>query len=44
MKSSAYDIVYVGGCGGSVVHIDAKECGDRTEPWGTPFLEISCVR
>ena len=19
------------------MHVDVKECGDRTEPWGTPF-------
>ena len=26
-----------GGCGGSVVHVDVKSEGDRTEPWGTPL-------
>ena len=34
VKSFAYDIVYVGRCGGSVVHVDDKECGGTEQSLG----------
>ena len=35
--------VYVGGCGGSVVHVDVKECGGQNRSLGDSVGEISCV-
>ena len=43
MKSSAYDIVHVGGCGGSVVHVDVKVCGGQNRALGDSVGEIFCV-
>ena len=37
VKSSAYDIVNVGGCCVTGVHVDVKKCGGSVG-------EISCVR
>ena len=44
VKSSAYGIVYVGGCGGSVVDVDVKECGGHNRALEDSVGEISCVR
>ena len=44
VKSSAYDIMfYVGWCGGSVVHVDVKECGGQNRALGDSVGEIFCV-
>ena len=45
VKSSAYDIMFmlVGVCGGSVVHVDVKECGGRNRTLGDSVGEISSV-
>ena len=48
VKLYAYDIMFmlVHGCGGSVVHVDVKECGGQNRALGTPlgfFLgEMTC--
>ena len=44
VKSSAYDNVYVGRCGGSVMHVDVKKCGAQNRALGDSIGEISCVR
>ena len=42
-KSSAYDIMFVGGCGEIVVHVDVKECGGQNRALGDSIGKISCV-
>ena len=44
VKSSAYDIMFMlVGVGGSVVHVDVKECGGQNRALGDSVVEISCV-
>ena len=45
VKSSAYDNVYVGRCGGSAVHVDVKEWGQNralVDSLGNFLCEMTC--